>query len=128
MDSNHFKKYWRPVLAWALLMLIITMTPGKEIEGISGGLGSIPQKSYVFHFAEFLIFSILLSRALHSSRQHSHSTVILMVIIASFVFSAFTEILQIFVPGRYFEYSDIMVNDAGAVVGLARNMFMTALR
>ncbi len=124
MDSGKFKKYWLPLLVWSLLMLIITVTPGKDIEDISGGFGSIPQKSYVAHFAEFLIFSILLSRALHSSGQHSNSSVILLVIISSFAFSAFTEVLQIFVPGRYCELSDIFVNDAGAVVGLARTILL----
>lgn len=128
MNSGKFTKYWLPVLVWALLMLVISAAPGKEIEDISGGFGSIPQKSYVAHFAEFFVFSILLSRALHSSGQHSHSVTILTVIIASFAFSAFTEVLQIFVPGRFFEYSDIMVNDAGAVVGLARSIIAAAFR
>ena len=128
MNSANFKKYWLPVLVWSFLMLAVTATPGKQIEDISGGLGSIPQKSYVAHFVEFLIFSILLSRALHSSGQHSHSAVILVVIIASFAFSAFTEILQLYIPGRYFESTDILVNDAGALVGLARSVFMAALR
>ena len=124
MDSANFKKYWLPVLVWSFLMLAITVTPGKQIEDISGGLGNVPEKSYVAHFAEFLIFSLLLSRALHSSGQHSHSSVILMVIIASFAFSAFTEVMQLYVPGRSGELSDILVNDAGAVVGLARTALL----
>lgn len=120
MDFEKFLRYRLPVLAWALAILYVSTMPGKAVAPISGG---IPYSSAVAHFGEFLVFSLLLHRAL-AHEALSAKRALMMTIIISFAYSSITEILQLYVPGRFFDYNDILTNDFGAVAGLARSIYI----
>ncbi len=119
MASQNFLRYWLPVVFWAFVILAITITSGKALEPAN----RIPFLPFLVHFGEFLVFGFLLQRALASEKGLSARNALALAIILSFAYSALTEILQLYVPGRFFEYSDMLTNDLGALVGLERSIF-----
>lgn len=69
----------------------------------------------LMHFLEYLILGILLINVL---KQNSIKyNVILMSIMFSFVYAVTDEIHQVFVPGRTFEYLDILLDTLGSILG-----------
>ncbi|MFH1127728.1 MAG: VanZ family protein [archaeon] len=116
---SKFHKYWMPVVVWALIMLFVSTMPGEALEKMDGGSGKVSSYSYIWHFFEFLVLSFLLFRAISLDNKYGRMKVIALVIAVSFAYSFLTEFMQLYVPGRFFDYSDIMVNNIGAVAGLA---------
>lgn len=96
---------------WALAMLAITITPGNTI----GPVGGLPFVSIGAHFGEFFVFGLLLSKAFPALRNP---------LLISLSYSSITEVLQLYVPGRFFSYGDIALNMAGSIAGIgAPNAF-----
>ncbi len=98
-------KYAYAAALWALAILAVSTMPGNAIEPA----GKIPFSSTVAHVGEFLILGWLLSNVFSTLRNP---------LAISIFYSAFTEFLQLFVPGRFFSYNDIALNIAGAVFGI----------
>jgi len=112
-------KYLAASAAWALIILAISTTPGSTIAPVAD---KIPFSSVLAHFGEFFIFSFLLKRALESEGMNGKRALI-MTILISIAYSSITEILQLYVPGRFFDYNDMLVNDMGALAGLGRSIY-----
>lgn len=112
--------YWMPVIVWAIIMLFVSAMPGEAIEAIDGGGGKVSSYSYIWHFFEFLVFSFLLFRALNSFERPQGRSSFVAVIAVCLLFSFVTEFVQIYVPGRFFDFSDIFVNNLGVIAGLGR--------
>jgi len=119
--SQKFVRYWLPVIIWTFAILAVSTLPGKTV----ASAGNIPYSSVLAHFAEFLVFSFLLHRALANEKLSTKSALIL-TLIASFAFSVLTEILQLNIPGRVFDYNDILTNDLGALAGIGRAIYASA--
>ena len=119
--SQKFVRYWLPVIIWKFATLAVSTLPGKTV----ASAGNIPYSSVLAHFAEFLVFSFLLHRALANEKLSTKSALIL-TLIASFAFSVLTEILQLNIPGRVFDYNDILTNDLGALAGIGRAIYASA--
>lgn len=90
---------------WAFIILLVSALPGAEIS--KTGVGE--PGSSAAHFGEFLVFGFLLIRAYPESK----SPVTLCIF-----YGIMTEVLQLYVPGRFFSYVDIAMNGAGAIFGL----------
>ncbi len=114
MSGKKFVVYWLPVAVWALVMLFVSVSRGDAVAAVSGG---IPFASAIAHFGEFLVLGFLVNRALaqggNSGKKIFFSSAL------CFVYSALTEILQLYVPGRFFAYEDILMNNVGALVGVS---------
>lgn len=98
-------KYIAASAAWALIILTVSTAPGSAIEPV----GRLPFASIAAHFGEFLIFGWLLAKAFPKLRNP---------LMISLSYSAITEVLQLYVPGRFFSYSDIALNMAGSIFGI----------
>ena len=115
MSVNKFAVYWLPVILWALVMLIVSVSRGEAVAAVSGG---IPFASAIAHFGEFLVLGFLVNRAL-TQGSNSGKKIFFSAALLCFAYSALTEILQIYVPGRFFAYEDILMNNVGALVGVS---------
>ena len=114
MSVNKFVVYWLPVIIWALVMLFVSVSSGEAVAAVSRG---IPFASTIVHFGEFLVLGFLVTRAL-AQGSNSGRKIFLSAAFLCFVYSLLTEILQIYVPGRFFAYEDIFMNNMGALVGV----------
>ncbi|MCK5234099.1 MAG: VanZ family protein [Candidatus Aenigmarchaeota archaeon] len=106
--------YWLPVIIWALVMLFVSVSRGEAVAAVSGG---IPFSSAIAHFGEFLVLGFLVTRAL--AQEGTSGKKIFFSVILCFAYSTLTEILQIYVPGRFFAYEDILMNNVGTLVGVS---------
>lgn len=70
------------------------------------------------HFSEFLVFGILLSRAmLGQGPKISLSWAIVLSIIIAIFYAAIDEWHQVLIPGRHADIFDFLTDAAGIVVG-----------
>ena len=123
---------WLPVVAWAgviwtlssgsfsgertgevLLPLLSTLfphaTPG-QLDAVHQGLRKLA------HFAEYLILSVLLYRALDVERRWSLRAAVLALVLAG-LYAGSDELHQWFVPGRGARLNDWLIDVSGAAAG-----------
>lgn len=98
-------------LSWVITILIagiifyissLTFPPGPPVV--------FNWKPIVYHFYAFLFFAAFL---LISSTKGKNKKFIVLAIIISIIYAISDEIHQIFVPGRAFAISDILIDSAG---------------
>lgn len=92
-------------LAQALLILYFSLLPST--------IGTIPAFQIPIHFLAYLVYGFLLTGAFSLKNK---KTVAFTIIIGT-GFGFFMEILQLFVPGRFFELMDVMENFLGVSIG-----------
>jgi len=90
----------------AFLIFILSVIPGKTVEYM--GMGN---ESY--HIKGHFIAYILLCLGLYKSTESGKKGFII-----TMFYGALMEYLQRYIPGRAFEYKDILVNSFGALVGM----------
>lgn len=69
----------------------------------------------MMHMVEYLILAILLINVL--KQKKSKEKIIVITILFGFIYATTDEIHQIFIPGRTFEYFDIMMDMIGTILG-----------
>lgn len=128
---REFLKYWLPVLAW-MIFIFIGSTDLLSAEHTSRFIGpflrwfapdvsaatiaSVQLVARKFgHVTEYAILAALLYRAL---RRHRERALALAFIVAA-VYAALDEFHQSFVPSRTGSPMDVLIDCAGALVGLA---------
>ena len=94
---------------WCLIILYLSWNPGIQIP--KGFLEELPIDK-IGHFGMYAIMSIISFKAFVNWANAK-------IFLFCFTFGILMEILQYaFFPGRYFEWSDIMANALGALVGI----------
>lgn len=68
------------------------------------------------HFTEYLIFGLLLARALESDAPWRPRHAVLVVVLAT-LYAVTDELHQYFVPGRTAAVADVVIDGTGALVG-----------
>ncbi|MEN9626216.1 MAG: VanZ like family [archaeon] len=75
-----------------------------------GGTGYL---SYIYHFSVFFAFAFFLLVA--SLQGRFKKEIFALVIILAIVYGISDEFHQYFVPGRYYDYKDMLLDGAGAM-------------
>ena len=75
-----------------------------------GGTGFL---SYVYHFGVFFILALFLLLA--SSQKRFNKEVFMLAIVIAIIYGALDELHQYFVPGRYCDYKDMLLDAAGTL-------------
>ena len=104
---KHALFYWGPVILYILGIFYISSMPSSVMPG-SGGIDMSP-----LHIAEYFILSSLIYRALEASKL-SRKKRILLSILLSVSYGITDEFHQIFVPGRTFDFIDMVFNFIGS--------------
>ena len=108
----NFLKYWLPVIFYAILVFLISALPGDDIPEL------FPGQSNPFHFFEYAVFGLLLSRAIRY--QYPKEKILKRVMFTCTItvaYALFDEIHQFFVPGRTAAFSDVAIDMAGSFLG-----------
>ncbi len=111
--TNHFWRYWFPVLLWA--MLIFTVSSVSDFPASVEQLWSFDE---LLHAAEYGVLAFLLARALKNSQkdQLKHNFRFLAVLFAV-LYAASDELHQSVVPLRSASIVDFIFDGIGAVLG-----------
>ncbi|HWM25142.1 MAG TPA: VanZ family protein [Chthoniobacterales bacterium] len=131
-----FAKFWVPVIAWVLLIFVMSgdlmsaehtsrffvpflrwIAPGISAESIASLQFAVRKAA---HLAEYAILALLLCRALFhgTNLKWSLSIVCLCAEIACVLVAAGDEFRQSFVASRGASPWDVMIDGAGAILGL----------
>lgn len=111
------RKYlWTAVILYACLIFIGSSIPGTKIETGPPGFDKI------LHLIEYLILSALLYNAIASGRvrgrtERDRNRILLVSFLISALYGVSDEIHQLFVPNRFFELFDILVDMVGSLSG-----------
>lgn len=104
-------KYWLPFLCWALLIYWFSSLPTVTTTQVFW-------QDFIFkksaHFFEFMMFSLLLFRALKNSGVEIKKAFVLTFFI-SLLYAVSDEFHQSFVPGREPRVRDVIIDALGAV-------------
>ena len=110
-----FIKYWVPFILWACAIFSSSSLQGRDIPLI------FPFQDIVFHFFVYMVFGLLLSRALNNSgiRRFGKYHKICVTILISYVFAATDEFHQQFVPGRICSGLDLFIDAIAIFFGVS---------
>ncbi len=110
---------WILVVYWVILFLGTTLP--------SSSLPDTPSGDKLNHFAGYAVLSFLLFTWMRIKQGSAKGEIRLFqksFLIAS-VYGVFDEIHQLFIPGRFFEWYDILADINGAALGLAVAFIVT---
>ncbi len=110
---------WILVVYWVILFLGTTLP--------SSSLPDTPSGDKLNHFAGYAVLSFLLFTWVRIKQGSAKGEIRLFqksFLIAS-VYGVFDEIHQLFIPGRFFEWYDILADINGAALGLAVAFIVT---
>ncbi len=112
--SNKKKFLYIPLGLYWLLIFILTSIPGKSIPKIFGGVDKLK------HFGAYFVLSILLGFTIHLQNkfpQVSKKWILFTLLITS-IYGLFDEVHQIFIPGRTFDWWDLVADVVGSIIGI----------
>jgi VanZ family protein len=96
----------------AIAKVVEKVIPGTKV--ITGELNHIVRKNA--HFLAYLILGILTMTALRNSGAGISKSFLLAMLVCV-LYAASDEIHQLFVPGRGCQFTDVLIDSAGALVG-----------
>lgn len=107
-------RYLWPAFAWAIITLVLTLMPGKDLPDVH-----FFQVDKVAHFFIFGVLMILTSWGLKKTTGMHGAPVhpLLTAALLSIGFGILIEFLQRFVPGRSFSIADMLANSIGVGLG-----------
>ncbi len=94
---------------WSILIIFFSVIPGDDLVNL-GNEDSRFRWDYLEHFAVFSLFAILF---LLWQRNNPTRKVFIALLITGISFASFTELLQLFIESRSFNYIDLLFNIAG---------------
>ena len=111
-------RYSLPLLGWVIATLILTWMPGDALH--KPEFLDFSFIDLVAHFGIFMVFSYLFAGTIYynKNRDLPRNKFISIVVIVSLIFNCITESGQIFIPGRFFQFLDIIVNFLGSLIGI----------
>ena len=112
--SNKKKFLYFPLGLYWLLIFILTSIPGRSIPKVFGGVDKIK------HFGAYFVLAFLLSFTLYVQKRFPilSKRALLFTFIITLFYGIFDEVHQIFIPGRYFDWWDLLADIIGSVIGI----------
>lgn len=99
------------VLLYAILIIGLSSIPGERVIGVK-----VLSWDKLLHAVEFMIFGILVTRAI-VFRMADQVKIFLIALLIAGIFGALIEVYQILIPGRESSYVDWVADLVGAALG-----------
>jgi len=109
-------KAYRPAWMWALVILILTLTPGKFMPQVD--YWSIMSLDKYVHMGIFFVQVLLILRGAKALKILTVRNYFIYALIGT-VYGALIECIQQFIPLRSFDVNDMVANMAGALIAAA---------
>lgn len=111
-------------LAWALLIISLSLTPGKNMPELSvWNIITFDKVAHAFVYCIFVLLAVIGLKKQHSYMKLRFNA-LFYAFLAGFLLSFIIELIQIYVPGRSFELLDIVANTFGCSMGLVLFYFI----
>jgi VanZ family protein len=104
-----------PALAWTAGLFYAVLSPGSNIPS----LPKFPGYDKVIHFCLFFGLVFLWNRVWNTGSNKSGfwKTILINYLVFGIILAIFTEYMQMYVPDRSFDRSDIIANALGGTIG-----------
>lgn len=109
----HKIKYQVPTAIWTFIILVLTLTPGRNVPRVP-----IEGLDKVVHFFLFGILAFLFLRGSFQESQKEKSKKIFLSFLTPLALGIIIEFCQNYVPGRSFSMMDILANTLGILAGI----------
>ena len=112
--SNKRKFLYIPLGLYWLLIFILTSIPGKSIPKFLGFSDKLK------HFGAYFVLAFLLNFTLRLQNKYPllAKQSILFTFLITLFYGLFDEVHQIFIPGRYFDWWDLVADAVGSIIGI----------
>ena len=108
-----FKYSW-PAIIWALIVLVLTLMPGKAIPDVGFFNADKLVHFFIFGFQMILTSFALVKIARLKAKPENP---VLFAGVFSVLFGIMIEFIQNYVPGRSFSIADMIANTIGVILG-----------
>ena len=108
-------KYQIPAIIWALIILILTLTPGEHLPSLQ--LGKIMIDKFL-HFMVFMVLSFLAIAGLQADNNSNTNGLWRKMLGICMGYGILMETLQYVVPGRHIDLFDLVANLVGCGAGM----------
>lgn len=120
--NSHLTKRWLPLIIWILLIFLASTNSMAGLYKIltSWAFLGIPLYQLLIPLAHLLVFFILtffLARALNWKKKISFLA-LMSALMSSFLFALANELYQNRIPGRGFDWDDLLMSGIGTLFGL----------
>jgi VanZ family protein len=102
-------------IIWGILIIFVSSFPHLETPSLG-----IRREDLLAHFFMYFVFGYLLMRIIKMNFKN-----ILLGVIFGIFFGIINEISQLWIPGRSFEFSDILANTSGVIWSVLLKIFFT---
>lgn len=133
VKAGEFVRIWLPVVLWAAFIFFMSARTGDDLSHGDGFFSLVKRwlsdvqaavlgpgvdlVSSLGHFCEYLVFGVLLTRAVGVDRERSLAVSFAAAVIAASAYGVTDELHQLFVPGRMCDPADWLVDTVGAAMG-----------
>ena len=114
LEHNLIKRIL-PAAVWLLFILIATLTPGKQLPKTPDVIGF----DKLVHFGLFFVLTFLWNRVRLENTKLNKVKFITNYLVFGILIAILVEYLQQFIPGRSFDYGDMVANIMGGTIGTA---------
>ncbi len=113
-----FFRYNVFTFCWMLLVLLLTLTPGDNMPK-TNLWASVLSFDTVAHFSVFgtLVFLMIIGLSKQYTFHFLRRKAIVVSLTVSILYGVLIELMQYSIPGRHFEFFDILANSLGCFVG-----------
>ena len=114
MDLRQFLNFYKFLfLIWFLFILVVSIYPGNLIGLVlKGDPTTYPGGDKLSHFISYFFLGVLAFLSFDKNRKFK--SIVLFLII----FSILMEVLHLYIPNRFYENLDLIMNFLGLAVGL----------
>jgi VanZ family protein len=105
------------VIYW-IILFILTSLPSRA-------LPSLGTSDKIKHFGAYFILTVLIRLAVHFRFKLKQvvKKEMLLTILVVFAYSFLDELHQLLIPGRYFDWMDLLANKTGMIAGLIMSVY-----
>lgn len=124
-----FLSHWGPLVLWAAFIFGISAIP-EPLEQTPSALAQMLQNmrflgfrmvavvSFIIHFTLYLVLGFLAARAVTPGKAAPPRKILLTAFLVCILYALSDEFHQEFVPGRGFEWVDLLADGVGIIFGL----------
>jgi VanZ family protein len=112
--SDKRKFLYIPLGLYWLLIFILTSIPSQSMPKVLGGVDKLK------HFGAYFVLAFLLNFTLLIQKKYSilsKKSILFTLLITTF-YGLIDEVHQIFIPGRYFDWWDLVADIVGSLIGI----------
>lgn len=115
MDQKKFLNFYKFLfLIWFLFILVVSIYPGNLIGLVlKGDPTTYPGGDKVSHFISYFLLGSLAFLSFEKNKKFKN------IVFFLILFSLIMEFLHLFIPNRFYENLDLLMNFLGIIIGLS---------